>query len=193
MRMGPIASLRPRRNLAFPFVLVSFPLLWFVMRDADISGVGRPVTDVLPRVAGLSVAALVVSYAVAVLLDAVLDLEAESVPGWARPLARPSDGSLATFASVTLALGAYIVAGSAVTFPGWFETLASAVGVVLGWPLLLVVLGTVAVSNAFVPLPISVEIVLVALGVSISAAWLFLLSGWLAGLLKSESATRTGP
>ncbi|QLG29289.1 hypothetical protein HUG10_17895 [Halorarum halophilum] len=193
--MGLPASLRPRRTLALPFVLVSFPLLWFVMREAGIGAAGRPVTDVLPRVVALATVALAVSGVVAILVDAALDIESESVPSWVRPLVSPSNGALATFTAVSLALAVYIVAGSLVALPGWFDALASAIGVVIGWPLLLVVLGTYAVGNAVPTLQdaFAIQVALVAAGVALSAAWMLLLSGWLAGLIVPGDAVRTGP
>lgn len=191
----PLRALRPRRTLAFPFVVVLFPLLWFVLREAGIGAVGRPVTDVLPRIAALAAVALTVSYTLAVLVDAAAVPDAESVPPWARPLFTPSNRALATFAAVSLALVAYIVAGSLVAFPGWFDALASAVGVVVGWPLLLVVFATFAVGNAVPALQdaFAIQVALVGTGVALSATWLFLLSGWITRLVVPGDGARTGP
>ena len=193
--LRPLRAFRPRRTLAFPFVVVLFPLLWFVMREAGIGAVGRPVTDVLPQVVALTAVALAVSYTLAVLADAAVIPDAEMVPSRARPLVSPSNRTIATFAAVSLALVAYIVASSVVAFPGWFDALASAVGVVVGWPLLLIVLATFAVGNAVPALQdaFAIQVALVAVGVALSATWLFLLSGWLARLVVPGDVARTGP
>lgn len=177
--------LQPRRSLAVPFVVVLYPLLWLVVRHAEISAVGQPITDTLPQVLTLTASAVVISYATAVMVATVLSLEAESVPAWSRILVAPSNATLALVSVLSLALGAYIVASSIVGFPQWFDTAASIVGLVLGWPLILSILGMYAVSNAFpaLQIPFGIELLVGMFGIALSVVWLFLLSGWITALV----------
>lgn len=75
---------------------------------------------------------------------------------------------------VSSALGIYIVGR---TIPQWIDIVAVPTGVVLGWPLLLVV-GSIAIVNAFGQQFAVIEFVAVAVGVALSVAWMFFLFGW---------------
>lgn len=182
--MAIVSLARPVRRLAFPFVVVLYPLLWFVLRDAGIAASGQPAPAVLPQTLALALTAVVVSYIVAVAVAAMLASEPGSASGWTRQLLFPSDGALVTFTAVSVALGAFIVVGSAFAFPGWFETVATVVGGVIGWPLIVVYGGTIVVENALGGQSAAVEFVAVGIGVALSVAWLFLLSGWIAAIVR---------
>lgn len=176
-----LSALRPHRMLAFPFAVVLSPLLWFVFRDADIataSGSANPVQTL-----GFAAIAVVVSYVVAVGVVVALGPRHGSASDWVQSLIRPSNATLAVFAVISLALGVYVFGGAIVTFPQWLDSAAAVLGLVLGWPLVVCYAGTIALGNTLgTQLPFAVEAVVVALGIALSATWLFVLSGWVAGL-----------
>lgn len=176
--------IRPRRSLAFPFVVVLYPLLWLVVREFEISAVGQPVTNAFPQVLGFAAAAVVISYTVAALVATVLIPEPGSTPVWAQTLVNPSNATLAVVGVLSSALGTYIATSSVAEFPQWFDTAASLVGLVVGWPMVASILGSYAVSNAFPALhTFTVELLFGMFGVALSAVWLFLLSSWITRLV----------
>lgn len=182
------ALLRPNRRLAFPFAAVLYPLLWFVARDADIAasvGSAHPT-----RTLGLAAVSVVASYVLAVLAAAVaatLDSRRGSVPTWTRPLVRPSDATLAVFAGVSLALGYAVFSGVPLGHSGWLSPVARLLGAVVGWPLVVSYAAAVAASDALGVSSFAAEAAAVVLGVGLSVAWLFVLSGWLVALLGGRS------
>lgn len=183
-------AVRPHRSLAFPFAVALFPLLWFVVRDAGIDASTGSVNPT--RALALAAVAVVVSYLAAVAVVATLGIRRGPVPAWATSLLRPSNATLAVFGAISLALGGSVVVASLVALPQWVESAAALVGVVLGWPLVVVYAGTVAVGNAVGTRPsFAVEAVAVGVGVALSASWLFVLSGWLAAVLVG-TATVSG-
>lgn len=186
-------AVRPHRSLAFPFVVVLFPFLWFVVRDAGIAATTGSANPA--RALALAAGAVVTSYVAAAAVVATLGIRRGSVPAWTTSLLRPSNATLAVFGAISLALGGYVVVGSAVAFPQWFESVAALVGVVLGWPLVAVYAGTVAVGNAVgTQLPFAVETTAVGVGVALSASWLFVLSGWfVAVLVGTATVSETTP
>lgn len=177
------AAVWPTRTLAFPFAAVLFSLAWFLLRDVGIR-FGRADLAVDPsRVALLVVLSVVASYVVAALVVAGLDGTAWSAPGWASSLVSPSDATVGVFVLISVLLAGYAVAGTVASIPDWVDLVATPVGVVLGWPLLVAVFGSYAVGNALgTELPFLVEAGLVAVGVVVAVAWLFVLSSWIATL-----------
>lgn len=183
--MDFIALIQPRRSLAVPFVVVLYPLLWLVVRGAEVTAVGRPITETLPQVLGLTAIAVIISYSTAVLVATVLPLGADSVPAWARSLVTPTNATLTLVSVFSLALGAYIIASSMVELPQWFDSVASITGLIIGWPMMLLILGSYALGNAFPAFQNAVvaHLLIGMFGVALSAVWLFLLSGWITGLV----------
>lgn len=172
-----LASLvRPRRRMAFPFAAALSPLLWFVIRNATSTGSGWFATNALPRAVAFAAGAVVLSYAVAMAVAATTTAEERPLPPWKRWLFAPSNRALGSFGAVSLAFGSYTVAG---TVPQWFDVVAVPAGVVIGWPLLLLAVGSIAVVNALGQQFAAVEFAAVAVGVALSVAWLFILLGWL--------------
>lgn len=190
MELSPI--IRPQRSMAFPFVVVLYPLLWLVVQEFEITTVGQPITNVLPQVLGFAAAAVVTSYIVAALITSVLIPESGSIPTWARTLVNPSNATLAVVSVLSLALGAYIITSSVVAFPRWFDTAASLVGLVIGWPMITFILGSYAMGNAFPALQtFTGELLIGMFGVALSAIWLFLLSGWITDLVPPTAPRAT--
>lgn len=192
MSLRQLRTRFPNRTLAFPFTAVLYPLLWFMIRDTGISAVSHPTTAellaMLPRTLALTGGAVVVSLLVAAGVVRLLNLtsEADTLSGWKRLLFQPSNRALVTFTVISVALGAYIVAGSFVTLPQEVEMVVRPLGIILGWPLLVVYVGMVAVGNAFIGEPaFIVQAVVVGFGLALSTTWLFLLSGWLANVASA--------
>lgn len=172
-----LASLaRPRRRMVFPFATVLSPCLWFIYRDATVTASGRSAANVFPQAIAFAAGAVILSYVIATAIAAIAATEEQPLPRWKRWLFAPSNQVIGLFASVALAFDIYIVAG---TVPRWFDVVAVPVGVVVGWPLMLLVVGSIAVVNAFGQQFAVIEFVAVAVGVALSVAWLFLLFGWL--------------
>ncbi|WP_049970426.1 hypothetical protein [Haladaptatus cibarius] len=200
MALPKLRALRPSRSLAFPFAATLYPQLWFVFRDTGFSAVSHPTTaellTMLPRILALTAGAIAVSYLVAFLVVRVLnpDSRDDSLSGWKRLLFRPSNTALVAFALISIALGTYLVTASTLVFPQEVETLVRLLGVVIGWPLLVVYGGMVILSNAFVGEPtFLVQAVVVGIGVALSTTWLFFLSGWFANFVDSAPGSSTPP
>lgn len=175
------SALRPRRSLAFPFVVLLYPLLWVVVRTFNITAVGYPITANLSDVLALTIGAVVVSYLGAAVGVTALSIDVASVPVWARSLVSPSNATLGVVTVISVALAAYISAASVIALPHWVDTAARIGGIVLGWPLMLVILGTYAIGNSLPALQsqFAVQFVVALVGVTLSAAWVFILATWL--------------
>ncbi|WP_423743196.1 hypothetical protein V5735_08850 (plasmid) [Haladaptatus sp. SPP-AMP-3] len=178
---------RPRRALAFPFVAVLYPLLWFIIRDADIAA-AYGVSGVVPRALGFAVGAVVVSYVVAVAVVELVDGDADSASTWRRWLFAPSNRALALFAVVSLLLGVQLL--DVTTTPVWLRDAERLLGVVVGWPLLVTYLGGFGLS-VLLGESLAVQFVAVAVGVSLSVVWLFVLFGWFTDAVSRSSGMGT--
>jgi len=175
----------PRRSLAAPFLAVLYPLVWAVYRGGP--GLEWASPEPGPAMLLALSGAVLLSYAVAVVAAPRLP-DTSALPAPFRPLVSPSNATLTLVADVSAGLGVYVFASLSVPSP--LDTVASAVGVLLGWPVLLAVLGSIVLSNAFAPggLGYGVEFAIVALGVSLSALWLFVLSGFVVRLVGIDAA-----
>lgn len=170
--------IRPRKSLAFPLLVVLYPLLWLVVRATGTYANAQPVSDSLPEVVVLTAGAILVSYAVAVVVDVVLLPDAESVTAWIRRLLDPSTGTIVLASIVTIGLAAYFGASSlGVAFPSWLAPAERGVGLILGWPIAGSILVVYFVSNTLpLQIPPAVQLLAVSLGAAFTAAWLFLLA-----------------
>ena len=177
--------IQPRRNLAFPFIVLLYPLLWLVISGYEVNAVGRPITDTYPQVIALTAGTLIISYAIAVVTASVLMPKPGSMPAWARTVVNPSNATLVIVSAISLALGAYIVTSSVVDFPQWVDAVASPVGLIIGWPMVGSLIVVFGVENTFpeLEIPFAVELLGVLIGAALTATWIFLLSGWLAGFV----------
>lgn len=178
----------PRRQLAAPFLASLSVCLWFLNREAGIRAArDAPVGWLV--VAVLAAVALAGSYAVALLVAPRLP-HPRSLPAPLRPLVAPANTTLAGVAAVSAGLGVYVFAS--LSFPTPLSTVASAVGVLLGWPVLLAVLASIVLSNAVAPggFGSGPEFATVALGVAVSVLWWFVLVG---GLVRLAGGDPTQP
>ena len=177
--------LQPQRELAFPFIVALYPLLWLIVRSTEISAVGQPITDTYPQVVAFTVVAVMISYVIAVLATTVLPVDSGSNPAWFQSLFTPSNRTLAIVSILSLALGAYIVTSSVVAFPQWFDTTASIAGFVLGWPMMLSILGTYAIGNAFPAFQnaFAAQLLIGMFGTALTATWIFFLASRVAAFV----------
>ena len=177
--------LQPRRELAFPFIVALYPLLWLVVRSSEISAVGQPITDTYPQVLAFTAVAAVISYVIAVLATITLPLDSGSHPAWLQSLFTPSNRTLAIVSVLSLGLGVYIVTSSIVAFPQWFDTTASIAGLILGWPMMLSILGTYAIGNAFPAFQSAVgaQLLIGMIGTALTAMWIFFLASRIAAFV----------
>ncbi len=175
--MSRLSALRPRRSHVFPFAVVASALLWFVNRDAEITGI-------VSRTIALGIASVAVSYLVAVLIVAAVTPDDDSRSRITRTLFFPSNEMLATFAIISLALGGYAVTG--IPFiPDELDLAVRLLGLVLGWPTIVVYIATVTLGNAFGGQPpFVVEAIAVGFGVACSTVWMFLLAGWITDAVR---------
>ncbi|WP_231184747.1 hypothetical protein [Haladaptatus sp. DYF46] len=177
--------LRPRRALAFPFVAVLYPLLWFIVRDADVT-TAYGVSGVVPRTLGFVTGAVVVSYVVAVVVVEVVEGDSDSASTWKRWLFAPSNRALALFAVVSLLLWIQLL--DVTTTPVWLRDVERLLGVAVGWPLMAAYLVGFGLSVLFRG-SLGVQFAAVAVGVSLSVAWLFVLFGWFADAVSRSLGT----
>lgn len=176
---------RPRRALAFPFAAVLYPLLWFIIRNADIS-IAYEESGVGSRAFGFAAGAVVVSYVVAVVVVEVVDAGSNSDSTWKHWLFAPSNRALALFVVVSLLLGIQLL--DVTTTPVWLRDVERLLGVVVGWPLLATYLVGFGLSALFRG-SLGVQFAAVAVGVSLSVAWLFVLFGWFADAVSRSMET----
>jgi hypothetical protein len=179
-----MVDLSPRRRLAAPFFATLSPLAWVVYRGGP--GLEWASPEPGPMLVPLLFGAALVSYAVAVVVAPRLP-ELSGLPVPLRPLLAPSNTTLAVVADASVAVGVYVFA--AISLPSPLDTVASVVGVLLGWPALLAVLASIVLGNVFAPggLGYGVEFAIVALGVSLSALWLFVLAGGVVRLVGGDA------
>ena len=187
--------LQPRRELAFPFLVALYPLLWLVVRSTELSAVGQPITDTYPQVLAFTAVAAVVSYVIAVLATALLPLDSGSNPAWVQSVFTPSNRTLAIVSVLSMALGAYIVTSSVVAFPQWFDTTASIAGFVLGWPMMLSILGSYAIGNAFPAFQsaVAAQLLIAVIGTALTAVWIFFLASRIAAFAPPTFPQTTTP
>ncbi|MCO8244014.1 MULTISPECIES: hypothetical protein [unclassified Haladaptatus] len=168
--MPSLSNVRPQRSHVFPFAVTASALLWFVNRDAEISGI-------TPRTVTLGVASVAVGYLLAILVVAAVNPD-DTRSGIARTLFSPSNETLAVFAIASLLLGGYAVTGFPF-LPGELDFAVRLLGLTLGWPIIVTYGATVVVGNAFGGRPpFAIEAVAVEFGVACTTVWVFLLSGW---------------
>lgn len=112
-------------------------------------------------------------------------------PAWCAP--QPDDATLATLAGIVAAVDAYLLLSLADAVPPAVEGLATPLGLLLGLPLVAVQLAVVAAGNALVEPPSGVGLLVVAVGVALSAAWWYVLAagaGRLVALASPAGLTR---
>lgn len=177
MHLPPTAL--PDRTMAFPFLAVLSPVLWFLYRDA--TGVDRIATS-LPRVLALVGAAVVVSYGVAALVAAALG-PASAFDGPVESLLAPSNAALTVVAVAGAAFGAFLLADAVGVVSGRLTTVFAPFGMAVGWPVIAAVFLTYAVGNALgTELPFLVEAAVLVVGIVGAVAWLFVCSSRVASL-----------
>lgn len=165
----------PHRSLVAPFLAVLAPLLWFLNREASIRAATG--TAMQPAVVvGVAAVAVACSYIVAAVVAPRLPAAA-SLSSPLRPLVAPSDATLALVGVVTAALSAVVFAS--LSFPSSLDTVASAAGVVVGWPAFLAVLGATVFGGLLGPsgLASAAEVAFIAVGISLSMLWVVVLAG----------------
>lgn len=173
--MRVLGHLRPHRSLVFPFVVVAAPLLWFVARAYDRGARG----GLTPGETAAAIAAsLLASYLAAVVAVAALGARDGDLSPPLDRLFAPTDPTLVVFTGLLGVVVGYAGIEVAFSLPAWTEL---AFGVPAAWPLFALLLAAFAAGNAVPALQhIAVQGAAVALGVALSAAWLFLVAGWLA-------------
>lgn len=187
--MDPTTVLAPRRTLVVPTLVVLAPLLWFGYRGAGapphVMGAFEPTPG---TVLAVVVGSVTVSYLLGATVAAVLNLDGidpgRSVAG---TLARPSNGSLVLVTVVAVAVVGYLIATQFVEFPGWLDALLEPFGLLLALPLVIVYVSSFVVENTLTGESFAVQAVAVAVGVSLSVVWVFLLSGGAMAMLDAIS------
>ncbi|KAB1193216.1 hypothetical protein GJR96_07060 [Haloferax sp. MBLA0076] len=171
---------RPHRRLLFPFVVVLFPLLAFVYRDAGVRIVdGQQVNTPLLRTLTLTVTAIAVSYTIAIAVARAVGERSKRDSAWTWMLFHPSNGTIAILGILWSLIVGYVALNSAVTLP---PEASLVVGIPLAWPLFILVLLMYAIGNAFPVFQASfaAQAAFVAIGYALTSAWLFLFSTWIA-------------
>lgn len=171
------------RRLAASLAVAAYPALWFVYRDAATAASSNEQATALPLgpvVEGGS--GIVVGAAAGTVLGLTLWFVAGSLPAWARPLSTPPNRTLGAFVGLSLAFWLGIALGLPDPFANWGRL---AFEVVFLWPAVLAYLAVILVGNAVVGEPsVGIQFFVVGVGMALSAAWLLLLSGWLATTVR---------
>jgi hypothetical protein len=183
---------RRRRRLALPALMVLYTLLWATVRLSTASRAPASLPGTRRIVVGLAVAVAASALLAAGLLAVPVD--APSLPASARRVLVPSNGTVLVVALVTLALVGYVGGSSVIAVPRWFDAAVRPAGVVLGWPLALVLLGRYALGNALPGRrpPFVVEALVTALGVALSAVWIVALAAGAAAMGRRLRASWPG-
>ena len=152
------------------------PLLWFVARDVTTTPSPTSLA-VVPRFASQVALAVVVSYLGAAFAVAILVPHFPSNSRLAGSLLHPSDSVLAAFTALVVAGASYLVASTFIAIPGWFDLLATPVGLLVGLPLVVLYGGFVAVANVVPAFQYGLApFVVVGVGVACSVLWSFVLA-----------------
>jgi hypothetical protein len=183
---------RRRRRLVLPALIVLYSLLWATVRLSTASRAPASFPGTRRVAVGLAVA-VAASALLAASLPAV-PVDAAWLPAPARHVLLPSNGTVLLVAFVTLALVGYVGGSSVVAVPRWLAAAARPAGVVLGWPLALVLLGRYALGNALPGRrpPFVVEALVTALGVALSAVWIVALAAGVAAVGRRLHASWRG-
>jgi hypothetical protein len=182
--MNWLTTFRPRRELALPFLMAAFPLLYFVYRDASAAcPAGTGCLD-LEHV-GYALAGLAASYLLAVALLALLDVRALAADyGYARLAFRPTDGTLLVLGVLVGAVAAYAVATLVARVPTWLDQFLTPLGLIVGLPFAAIAAGMTLVGSAVGKEPsMAVQFAVVGVSLALTGAWVFLLATGAAGLL----------
>lgn len=182
-------SVSPHRSLVFPFVVLLYPLLYFIGGETGLISPYESVSETPIRILALIMGAVVVSCVFSIVLVAALGVRTGTVTGWEHLLFRPSERVMGIFLLIALIPPAYFFAGLVVDLPPWTEL---AIGIPFAWPAFVVLIGMYAVENAGLTLPYLAQILIIGLGISLSVAWMFLLANWFAtGTLPTRSVVGT--
>lgn len=171
------------RRLAAPLAAAAYPLLFFAYRESGTSAPIDQSVTVLPLGPVVPVRPGIVAGVLAgVVVGAAIWTVAGRLPSWARSLSVPSDGTILVFAGLSLGFWASLAVGLPDALSAWGRF---AVEVVFLWPMVLLYVGMILLGNAVFGEPsLAVQFVVVGVGIALSAAWLFLLSGWVVHLLR---------
>lgn len=180
--------LRFPRRAAAPLFAALFPLLWLLNRERSFGD--RGLAPDLVSTLVLAVGAVAVAVAVAAALAPRLP-DPPSVPKPVRPLVAPSDAVLTVVGAFTAALGLFVFVG--VPVPSVLDPAATAIGVLLGWPLYAVWTVTAVIGNELLTgtSQFAAELFASVSGTALSACWLFVLAGWIARLAGREAVHRS--
>lgn len=184
--MNRFATLRPRRDLTLPLLAFAVPATYFVYRNATIScSSGRPCLDLTHT--GYTLGVLAGSYLLAVVVLAVVDLSrAVDRHPYAHLAFRPTDRTLAVLAVLVGAIATYLLATLVTTIPAWMDLVLAPFGLIVGLPFALTSATMTVVANAASNEPsIPVQMAVVAVSLSLTGVWLFVLATGTAGLLES--------
>lgn len=171
------AALTPRRTLILPMLIILAPLLWFVYRGAtapqqDIVTIELAARTVLITVSGSIVVSYILGAAVATWLTDTIKPTRPLVGN----LAHPRTGVLALVTTVGVAMVVYLVAIQIIEFPGWVTPILEPLGLLVALPLAIIYSGTIVVGSGLAVDAFTLEAIAVAVGVSSSVVWVFLLA-----------------
>jgi hypothetical protein len=168
-------ALQPRRELAFPALVVAAPVAYVAYRMANSQVAAGSSIGVWPLT--LAALSLVAGYLAAVAVAATVDVgEIARRSRIARALFRPGDATLAVLGALVALAAGYLLATLLVDLPGPVDAVATPVGLLLGAPLVVVWTVTVAAGNALGEPAMWLQMVAVGAGVACSAAWTFVLA-----------------
>lgn len=190
--MVSVARFRPRRALLIPTVAFASPVLWFLFREVNRTGVDQSGGTAFGWVVAVGTGALLGGYLLAAVAVPTLDASGVGDHPVARAVFAPSDGALAAFAALVGGVVGYVWLSAIATLPAPVETVARAVGGLLALPLVVLYGGVILAANGLAggTAPTWVEWGAVAVGVSASVVWTAVLASGVAGV-RGRLAGRT--
>lgn len=171
------ASLEPRRTQILPSMMVLAPLLWFIYRSATAPRGATVAIDLTPRTSLWVVGgSIVISYILGAAVAAMVTDNIKPNRPLVGKLAHPTTGMLGVITIVAVAVVLYLLAIQSVAFPAWVTTILEPLGLLLALPLAIIYGGTIVVGNLLGVDAVILEAIAVAVGVSSSVVWVFLLA-----------------
>lgn len=180
------SALRPRRTLILPMLIVLAPVLWFLYRGATAPPQAIVTIELAPgtflvTVSGSIIGSYILGGAVATGLTDNVKPNRQLVGD----LAHPRSGVLVLVTTVGVAVVVYLVAIQIIEFPRWVTSILEPLGLLLALPLAIIYAGTIVVGNVLQINAFTLEAIAVAMGVSTSVVWVFLLAIAAATLIES--------
>ncbi len=171
--MVPLGRLRPRRTLLVPTIVLASPVLWFLFREVNRTGLDQSGGTAFDWTVAVAVGALLGSYLLAAVAVPTLQASGTGDHPVVRAVLEPRPTALCVFAALLGGVVGYVGLSAVVTIPAPLDALARLAGGLLALPLIALYGSVIVVANELGggSAPAWLEWSAVAVGVMASVVW----------------------